>query len=290
MRDEARTATGFSETYRGDVEAWECDAFGHMNIAFYGERFVDAAASLLFRLAPTRHFQTVSLLVRYRQELRAGAAIAIRSAVLGTSEGAKRERQVRIGHELTAGEGAVGTEAEHVLAPRDAKMRSGLRTALEAATTTWNAEPFAPVKLPPAHGALPSLRDRIKSWELDETGRLSLIGHVRRFSTAVTHAMNAVGMNADYVTRERRGFATFESRLALAPWQPGAGAELTATSGFLTVGRSSVAMVHDLIEVKGGDRIARLYLAGVHFDLDRRRATPMPEAMREKVGALLMKP
>src|SRR5690348_494067 len=124
MRDEARTATGFSETYRGDVEAWECDAFGHMNIAFYGERFVDAAASLLFRLAPTRHFQTVSLLVRYRQELRAGAAIAIRSAVLGTSEGAKRERQVRIGHELTAGEGAVGTEAEHVLAPRDAKMRS----------------------------------------------------------------------------------------------------------------------------------------------------------------------
>ncbi|HEV2263216.1 MAG TPA: acyl-[acyl-carrier-protein] thioesterase [Stellaceae bacterium] len=288
MRDTA-TTTGFGETYRGDVEAWECDAFGHMNIAFYGERFGDAAASLLFRLAPMRHFRTVSLLARYRRELRAGAAVAIRSAVLGVSEGAKREHQVRIGHELTAGEGAVATEAEHVLAPRDAKMRSGLRTALEAAATAWNAEPFAPVKLPMAHGALPSLRDRIKSWELDETGRLSLIGHVRRFSTAVTHVMNAVGMNADYIARERRGFATFESRLALAPWQPGAGAELVATSGLLTLGRSSVAMVHDLIEVKGGDRIARLYLAGVHFDLDRRRATPMPEAMREKAGALLMK-
>src|SRR5690348_258455 len=123
MRDIA-TTTGFGETYRGDVEAWECDAFGHMNIAFYGERFGDAAASLLFRLAPARHFRTVSLLVRYRHELRAGAAIAIRSAVLGVGEGAKRERQVRIGHELTAGEGAVTTGAEHVLAPRDAKMRS----------------------------------------------------------------------------------------------------------------------------------------------------------------------
>lgn len=288
MRDTA-TMAGFGETYRGDVEAWECDAFGHMNIAFYGERFVDAAASLLFRLAPTRHFRTVSLLVRYRRELRAGAAIAIRSAVLGIGEGAKRERQVRIGHELTAGEGAVVTEAEHVLAPRDAKMRSGLRTALEAAAAVWNAEPFAPVKLPTAHGALPSLRDRVKTWELDETGRLSLIGHVRRFSTAVTHAMNAVGMSADYIARERRGFATFESRLALAPWQPGAGAELAATSGFLTVGRSSVAMIHDLVDVKGGDRIARLYMAGVHFDLDRRRATPMPDGMREKAATLLMK-
>ena len=288
MRDTA-TMAGFGETYRGDVEAWECDAFGHMNIAFYGERFVDAAASLLFRLAPTRHFRTVSLLVRYRRELRAGAAIAIRSAVLGVGEGATRERQVRIGHELTAGDGAVVTEAEHVLAPRDAKMRSGLRTALEAAAAVWNAEPFAPVKLPTAHGALPSLRDRVKTWELDETGRLSLIGHVRRFSTAVTHAMNAVGMSADYIARERRGFATFESRLALAPWQPGAGAELAATSGFLTVGRSSVAMIHDLVDVKGGDRIARLYMAGVHFDLDRRRATPMPDGMREKAATLLMK-
>ncbi len=168
-------------------------------------------------------------------------------------------------------------------------MRSGLRTALEAAAAVWNAEPFAPVKLPTAHGALPSLRDRVKTWELDETGRLSLIGHVRRFSTAVTHAMNAVGMSADYIARERRGFATFESRLALAPWQPGAGAELAATSGFLTVGRSSVAMIHDLVDVKGGDRIARPYMAGVHFDLARRRATPMPDGMREKAATLLMK-
>ncbi|MGH6967905.1 MAG: thioesterase family protein [Stellaceae bacterium] len=289
MRYEARTATGFTETYRGDVEAWECDAFGHMNIAFYGERFADAAASLLFRLAPARCFRTVSLLVRYRHELRAGEAIAVRSVVLGTVEGAKRERQVRLGHELTMGEGAIASLAEHVLAPRDAKMRSGLKIALEAAATTWSAEPFAPVKLPAAHGAQASLRDRVKSWELDETGRLSLLGHVRRFSTTISQLMNAVGMTGAYIGRERRGFATVESRLALAPWQPGAGAEVAVTSGFLAVGRSSVAMIHDLVEVKGGERIARFYQAGVHFDLDRRRSTPMPAAMRDKAAALMVR-
>ncbi|HYL32835.1 MAG TPA: acyl-[acyl-carrier-protein] thioesterase [Stellaceae bacterium] len=288
MRDNGATVAGFAESYRGDVEAWECDAFGHMNIAFYAERFGDAAASLLFRLAPTRHFRTVSLLVRYRQELRAGEAVAIRSAVLGIGEGAQRERRVRLRHELTMGEGAIASEAEHVLAPRDAKMRSGLKATLAAAAIASNAEPFTPVKLPAAHGSLPSLRDRVKSWEVDETGRLSLFGHMRRFSTAVSHLMNAVGMNGAYIAREHSGFATFESRLALAPWQPGAGAEVAATSGFLTVGRSSVTTIHDLVEVKGGDRIARLYLAGVHFDLERRRSVPLPESMREKAAALIV--
>lgn len=289
MRDDARAAAGFTETYRGDVEAWECDAFGHMNIAFYGERFGDAAASLLFRLAPTRRFRTVGLLIRYRRELRAGEAIAIRSAVLGTTEGAKRERQVRIGHELVMGEGTVASMAEHVLAPRDAKMRSGLKGTLEAAAGAWNAEPFAPVKLPAVQPALPSLRDRLKSWELDETGRLSLLGHVRRFSTASSHLMNAVGMTGAYIDREHRGFATFETRLALTAWQPGAGAEVAATSGFLAIGRSSVTMIHDLVDVKSGERIARFYQAGVHFDLDRRRSAPMPETMREKAAALTVK-
>lgn len=287
MRDQPRT-TGLSETYRGDVEAWECDTFGHMNIAFYGERFGDAGTNLLVGLAEARRFRTVGLLVRYRRELRAGEAITIASGVLGTIEGAKRERQVRIGHELLMGDGAVASSAEHLLAPRDAKMRSRLKQTLDSAAVPWRVEPFAPVKLPAA-AALRSLRDRVKSWELDETGRLSLLGQLRRFSTASTQLMNAVGMSGTYIARERRGFATIETRLALTPWQPGAGAEIAATSGFVTIGRSSLATIHDLIEVKSGERIARFYQAGAHFDLDRRRSARMPDAMREKAADLIAK-
>lgn len=289
MRDEARAAAGFTETYRGDVEAWECDAFSHMNIAFYVERFGDAAADLLARRGTARRFRTVALLVRYRRELRAGEAIAINSGVLGTVEGAKRERQVRIGHELLMGDGTPASTAEHLLAPRDAKMGVRLKRALEAAARPWHAEPFATIKLPATAGALPSSRDRVKSWEVDETGHLSLLGLVRRFSTATSQLMNAVGMTAISIAHERRGFATLESRLALTPWQPGAGAEIATTSGFLAIGRSSVSMIHDMIEVKGGERIARFYQAGAHFDLDRRRSTPVPDAMRTKAANLIVK-
>jgi acyl-CoA thioester hydrolase len=288
MRDQPRTATGLTETYRGDVEAWECDAFGHMNIAFYGERFGDAAANLLAGLAEARRFRTVGLLVRYRRELRAGEAITIASGVLGTIEGAKRERQVRIGHELSMGDGALASSAEHLLAPRDAKMRSRLKQMLDSAAVPWRGEPFAAVKLPAA-ATLRSLRDRVKSWELDESGRLSLLGQLRRFSSASRQLMNAVGMSGTYIARERRGFATIETRLALTPWQPGADAEIAATSGVVTIGRSSLTMIHDLIEVKSGERIARFYQAGAHFDLDRRRSARMPDAMRAKAADLIAK-
>jgi acyl-CoA thioester hydrolase len=282
--------SSFSETYRGDVEAWECDVFGHMNIAFYGERFGDAAASLLARIIPNRAWRTMSLFTRYAAELQSGESISIRSGVLGISSNAKKaESLVRIGHELTGSDGKVATLAEHALVSRDARMRSNLKRKLDSAAETWNAEPFKPIQLPVGHGKLLSLRDRVKTWELDEHGQLSLWGHVRRVSTAITQLMNAAGMSAEYIHRERRGFSTFESRLALAPFQPGAGAEVAALSGFLRLGNSSAAMVHDLIEARSGERIARCYLAGVHFDLDRRRAAPMPETMRAQAGAWVMK-
>ena len=277
------------ETYRGDVESWECDAFGHMNIAFYAERFGDASASLLFPLAPDRAWRTASLFVRYEKELLAGESIAIDSGVIGLGAGAaKGERNVRIGHRLTMGSGAVAAVAEHTLVPRDLKMRAGLAGALDKATVAFDAKPFAPVALPPAHGPVASLRDRVKSWELDERGQLSLWGHMRRFSTACGQLMNAAGMDAQAIASQRRGFATFESRLALSAWQPGTGAEVAATSGFLALGRSSIVTIHDLVEVKGGDRIARCYLAGVYFDLDARKSAPLPDALRAKAAPFLV--
>lgn len=279
---------GLTETYRGDVEAWECDSFGHMNIAFYGERFGDAAASLLFRHAPARSWRTTSLFVRYLKELREGESVVIGSAVIGTAEVNKGERIARIGHEMRQSDGQIATVAEHALAPFDAKMRGTLKGIFDGAAAAWKAAGFAAIALPAKHGPYPTIRDRVKSWELDERGRLSLFGHVRRFSTASGHLMNRVGLTADYIHKARRGFATFETRLALAPFQPGAGAEVAGTSGLMKVGNSSVVMIHDLVETRNGERIARFYQAGVHFDLDKRKSAALPDDLRAKAMTMLI--
>src|SRR5260370_16790086 len=76
-----------SETYRSVVAAWECDVMGHLTIAFYFDRFTDAAFSLIERLAPAKAppaaaWRSTQLLVRYQKELRAGDALFIRTAIL----------------------------------------------------------------------------------------------------------------------------------------------------------------------------------------------------------------
>ncbi len=214
------------ETYRGDVEAWECDVFDHMNVAFYGERFGDASASLLHRVAPGRAWRSVSLFTRFLKELRAGDSISIRSAVIGTGEGAKGEKQVRIGHELLASDGTVTTQAEHALAPRDFTMRGGLKSKLDASVAPWRAEPSPRYRCPHRMARHPPCATASKagSWTSAASYRFSAI--VRRCSTASSHLLVALGMTGDYIHDEKRGFATFELRLALSAWQPGAGMEI----------------------------------------------------------------
>src|SRR5260221_14177964 len=109
-----------SETYRSVVAAWECDVMGHLTIAFYFDRFSDAAFSLIERLAPAQAppapaWRSTRLLVRYQKELRAGDGLSIRSGIIGR-EGAA----MRIGHELVRPDTREGcTLVEHTLMPRD---------------------------------------------------------------------------------------------------------------------------------------------------------------------------
>ncbi len=47
-------------------------------------------------------------------------------------------------------------------------------------------------------------------------------------------------------------------------------------------------MVHDLVAVKDGERIARCFQAGVHFDLEIRRSAVIPDELRAKAAALVI--
>ena len=66
------------ETYRSVVAPWECDVMAHLTIAYYFDRFTDAALTLVERLdaslPPGAAWRSSDVLVRYRQELRAATA------------------------------------------------------------------------------------------------------------------------------------------------------------------------------------------------------------------------
>ncbi|HEV8015856.1 MAG TPA: acyl-[acyl-carrier-protein] thioesterase [Stellaceae bacterium] len=278
--------TELAECYRGGVLIQECDAFGHLNIAYYVERFADSAHELMRRLAPGTRWQTRAIATRYIAELRAGDPIAIASGIIRLDAAT-----LTVGHIATNGMGGpMTTCAEQVLAldAPDGEAWAETRAKLEGATAPWRELPFDPVKLPEKPGPVPTGLARVKAWQADEDGRLSLFGIVDRFSTANLVNMNAAGMTSTYMRSEKRGFATFETRLALFPPAPAVGETVATTSGMLNVGNSSVTILHQMSLPHSGRRVARYYQAGVHFDLEARRSAPLPESLRNKAREYLI--
>ncbi len=284
--------TPLVETYRSAVAAWECDVMGHLTIAYYADRFVDAGLSLIESLAPATAppaslWRSAALLVRYQRELRAGDGLFIRSGVVG-EEG----EAIRLGHELVdAGSGEVASLVEHVLTPRDLPYGAFAeqRRVLLAAATGWSGPGFDAIA-PPAHPErmIDSGRDRVKAWEVDERGELPLSGYVHRFAHACLHVCSAFGMTPDYMRREKRGFSTFETRLHLLAPPPGAGEGVVVRSGLMSAGNASLRLLHELRRAGSGERLALMHQAGVHFDMEARRSAPLPESLRAAARRLLM--
>jgi acyl-CoA thioesterase FadM len=279
--------TDLVECYRGGVLVQECDAFGHLNIAYYIERFADAGHELMHRLAPGTRWRTRAINTRYIAELRAGDPIAIQSGVIAVDTA-----MLKLGHIATNGMGGpVTTSAEQIIAldAPDCESWAATRAKLESAVAPWKELPFEPVKLPEKAGPVPTGLARVKAWQADEEGRLSLFGFVDRFSTANLINMNAAGMSSTDMRGQKRGFATFDTRLELFPPAPAVGETVAMQSGMLNVGNSSVTILHEMRLPHSNRRVARYYQAGVHFDLEARRSAPLPESIRDKAREFVIK-
>jgi len=280
-----------TETYRSVVAAWECDVMGHLTIAYYFDRFADAALTLIEGLAPAlppgAAWRSSRLRARYQKELRAGDGIAIRSGVIAEEAGA-----IVIGHALLAtGEDDVATLVEHRLTRRELPYggREEMQQGFAASVVPWISPGFDPI----AEAARPermiaSGSDRVKAWEVDERGELSLSGYVHRFARACFHVCSAFGMTAAYMRQHRRGFSTFETRLHLLAPLPGASEGLVLRSGLIAVGHSSLHMMHEMRHRHGGELLARFHQAGVHFDMDARRSAPLPPELHKRAQALVV--
>jgi acyl-CoA thioesterase FadM len=279
------------ETYRSLVAPWECDVMGHLTLAYYFDRFADAAFTLIESLAPGlppwAAWRSSRLLVRYQKELRAGDGIAIRSGVIAEETGA-----VVIGHELLAtGDDDVATLVEHRLVPRalPCEARGKMQQVLAASVVPWISASFDPIAEPARpERMIASGSDRVKAWEVDERGALSLSGYVHRFARASFHVCSGFGMTPAYMRQHRRGFSTFETRLQLLAPPPGAGEGLVLRSALTAAGHSSLHMMHEMRRAHGGELLARFHQAGVHFDMEARRSTPLPPELRQKAQTLIV--
>ncbi|NOX22571.1 MAG: thioesterase [Actinobacteria bacterium] len=118
------------ETFRGIVRPNEIDQMGHMNVAYYVDKFdhgswgffgeigMDAA----WMVEHHRGMMAVDQHIKYRAELVAGDRVIVTTDVLGLTE-----KTIRILHTMTnVGTGNVAATAEMVAVFVDLDNRSGL--------------------------------------------------------------------------------------------------------------------------------------------------------------------
>ena len=275
------------ESYRGVVNPWECDVVQHFTIAYYFDRFADATRNFLEHCpgegvdaglghGPERYHAT------FLHELRAGAGFHILTGVIGIDA-----RTLQLGHQvLAATTGETVTQVTQTLALSPA-LPSATRQKLAALCLPWSG-PRMPDRgiLGAARGQL-AARDRVKAWEIDESGGMSLPAHIHRFSAASMQTLAAVGMTSRYLQERRRGYSTFEldlTRLAGAS----AGDTIDVTTSVAHLGKSSLRLAHRMTG-RNGDEIAFLMQSGVHLDTDARRSTAIPDELRPAIEKLLQR-
>jgi acyl-CoA thioester hydrolase len=273
--------TEWTETYRGVVAAWECDAFAHLTIAYYFARLEDASVAMLDDLRGTRDARTDGLYVRLMKEFRAADLMHVTSAPI-----ALEDSTLTIGHKIfdsASGELTTTTEQRITLEA----VPPAQRAALAARIVAWDG-PQRESRPAPASdaGFVPSGQRVVQPWEIGNDGRLSWQHLVHHFSGAGLHACRAAGMTPKYLRDNRRGYSTFELDVAIDAL-PRAGDRIAVRSGILQVGKSSIRFLHRMVDARSGKRLASMGQFGVHFDLEARRPAPLPDALRDAAISLV---
>lgn len=279
--------TNWIETYRGAVPPWQCDVAEHFTVAYYFDRLEEAVANLADALGlgdlPQRDGVPRRIDARFARELREGASFHVESAALGVEHG------LRTGHRfIDSANGDVVSWFEERWDLSAAPLAPQQRTAIGARLAEWNG-PDAEQRGAPVGtaGFIPTARGRVKRADVDATNNFALGAIVHRFSNASGQLGAAIGMDADVLQQQRRGFSTFELILHLSGALPLDTPYLVET-GIAHLGNSSLRMIHRMTDARSGAEIARLSQYGVNLDLDARRPARWPEAQRSRAEALVV--
>ena len=289
--------TGWIETFRGMVKAWECDAFEHFTVAYYFERIADAIFNLLdevdagpaHALDDRRALVTVATTARFEAELLEGDIIHVESGFIGC-EG----EVVRSGHKFfNAASGrlcAAFTVSQRYMdleARRAAAMPAPLRKAIESRLVEWDRPPDEARSAPRDESAfIDSGRDTVKPWEIDLLGHMSVSFYLHRFSDANMHVVARFGVTPAYLRENRIGFSTFEFQGRFRR-ELRVGDRILIRSGLMHVGGSSMRILHRMYNVRTGDLAAEFSQYGVHLDLDARRPSRIPDEMRARAAGMV---
>ena len=131
-----------------------------------------------------------------------------------------------------------------------------------------------------------TLRGVAHPWLCDAFGHLNTRHQMAMFDDAGFHFLHALGPTAASLRTERKGWADVHLEVDLNDEVP-LGALVVVRSHLVKVGRTSLTYVHRMHAVDDDRLHTTMRIVTVHFDLEARRAIPLPEVTLAKAATLL---
>ena len=112
---------------------------------------------------------------------------------------------------------------------------------------------------------------------------------MHRFTDACVQAGAAIGMDAEFLEKNRRGLSTFELSLRLTG-ALGLDDPYLVETGIAHFGNTSLRLIHRMTDPRSGGEVARLGQYAVNLDLDARRPARWPDDIRARADKLALPP
>lgn len=267
------------ETIRSVVNTWDCDAVEHFTTAAYFKKLSSSSLRMLKLLGIALDDPVIPWTemcrARFLNELRVGDVYHMRAGVVEMEADF-----VVLGHQL------FNSESGELCTTFLQKLTGGVNHDGSGLRIEWDdREPSRKPDRDRASLWLPSSASIVRPDEVDWAGRFDLGALINQLSAANIQAQTAIGMSPSYMRCNRKGYSTAEYQLQIFAMPPGAGVQMESKSAVVQLGRTSIWFVHELYDSENKKLFARLAQLGVHLDLDSRRPSPLPEAIRERALA-----
>ncbi len=281
---------GGEVTWRGRVNAAECDQMRHMNVQFYMQKNSQSLARIGALLGLASNFFPATERILFERELYAGDVLVMRSGIRKIDG-----EQLHIASlMLNAETGAVAARFEtvarlwHIVEGGTLALTGPVRDKAEtfAVATDDAFPPPRPLSGPRLAEELPAntvvtCRRAVNSWEVGNSGVATPAFVISCVSDAAMHFFTHMGADLAWRMEHDIGSAALDYHICYH--RPMAvGTPVEAHSRFLETREKTFRFSHHLSDATSGETTATVEVTAVLFDLNKRKSIPLPEEFREK--------
>ena len=131
-----------------------------------------------------------------------------------------------------------------------------------------------------------SYRGVVRPDQLDHMGHMNVQWYAAKFDEATWHLFSALGLTPSYFRDEDRGMAALEQTTRYLA-EARSGDLLACRSEVLEVRDKTLRFRHHMRNAETEAPIATSELVAAHIDLERRKACPLPDRIRQDCRRLI---